>query len=51
MIEAETAKQADLRESPDLIHPGRSARLAKSATAETALSALAALELIVADLS
>ena len=52
LIEAETAKQADLaREFRNLIHPGRSARLAKKCDRGTALSALAALELIVRDLS
>jgi hypothetical protein len=52
LIEDETAKQADLaREFRNLIHPGRSARLAKKCDRGTALSALAAVELIVRDLS
>lgn len=52
LIGAETAKQADLaREFRNLIHPGRSARLAKICDRGTALSALAAVELVVRDLS
>jgi hypothetical protein len=52
LIEAETEKQADLaREFRNLIHPGRSTRLAKVCDRGTALSALAAVELIVRDLS
>jgi hypothetical protein len=52
LIEDETEKQADLaREFRNLIHPGRSARLAKACDRGTALSALAAVELIVRDLS
>jgi hypothetical protein len=52
LIEDETAKQADLaREFRNLIHPGRSARLAKKCDRGTALSALAAVELIVRDQS
>lgn len=52
LIEDETAKQADLaREFRNLIHPGRSARLAKICDRGTALSALAAVEFIVRDLS
>jgi hypothetical protein len=52
LIKAETEKQADLaREFRNLIHPGRSTRLAKVCDRGTALSALAAVELIVRDLS
>jgi hypothetical protein len=52
LIAAETEKQADLaREFRNLIHPGRSIRLAKVCDRGTALSALAAVELIVRDLS
>jgi hypothetical protein len=52
LIDGETAKQADLvREFRNLIHPGRSARLAKGCDRGTALSALAAVELIVRDIS
>jgi hypothetical protein len=52
LIEDETEKQASLaREFRNLIHPGRSARLAKVCDRGTALSALAAMELIVRDLS
>jgi hypothetical protein len=52
LIEEETEKQANLaREFRDLIHPGRSTRLAKVCDRGTALSALAAVELIVRDLS
>jgi|SRR6516162_5431540 len=52
LIDGETAKQADLaREFRNLIHPGRSARLAKVCDHGTALSALAAVELIVRDIS
>jgi hypothetical protein len=52
LIHTETAKQTDLaREFRNLIHPGRSARLAKVCDRGTALSALAAVELIVRDLS
>jgi hypothetical protein len=52
LIEDETEQQADLaREFRNLIHPGRSARLAKKCDRGTALSALAAVELIVRDLS
>lgn len=52
LIEPETEKHADLaREFRDLIHPGRSTRLAKVCDRGTALSALAAVELVVRDLS
>ena len=52
LIETETERLADLaREFRNLIHPGRSARLAKVCDRGTALSALAAVELIVRDLS
>jgi hypothetical protein len=52
LIEAETEKQVDLaRWCRDLIHPGRSTRLAKVCDRGTALSVLAAVELIVRDLS
>jgi hypothetical protein len=52
LVDIETGKQVDLaREFRDLIHPGRSARLAKVCDRGTALSALAAVELIVRDLS
>ena len=52
LIEDETEKQANLaREFRNLIHPGRSARLAKVCDRGTALSALAAVEFIVRDLS
>ena len=52
LIEAETEKQVDLaRWFRNLIHPGRSTRLAKVCDRGTALSALAAMELIVRDLS
>ena len=52
LIEVETEKQADLaRGFRDLIHPGRSARLAKICDRGTALSALAAVQFIVRDLS
>ena len=52
LIDGETEKQADLaREFRNLIHPGRSTRLAKVCDRGTALSALAAVELIVRDLS
>ena len=52
LIEDDTEKQADLaRGFRNLIHPGRSARLAKVCDRGTALSALAAVELIVRDLS
>ena len=52
LIEVETEKQADIaREFRNLIHPGRSARLAKVCNRGTALSALAAVEFIVRDLS
>ena len=52
LIDGETTKQADLaREFRNLIHPGRSARLAKICDRGTALSALAAVELIVRDIS
>jgi hypothetical protein len=51
LIQDDTEKQADLaREFRNLIHPGRSARLAKKCDRGTALSALAAVELIVRDL-
>ena len=52
LIEDETKRQTDLaREFRNLIHPGRSAHLAKVCDRGTALSALAAVELIVRDLS
>jgi hypothetical protein len=52
LIEDETETQADLaREFRNLIHPGRSTRLAKICDRGTALSALAAVEFIVRDLS
>jgi hypothetical protein len=52
LIEVETQKQIDLaREFRNLIHPGRSTRLAKVCDRGTALSALAAVDLIVRDLS
>jgi hypothetical protein len=51
VVDRETATQVDLaREFRNLIHPGRSARLAKVCDRGTALSALAAVELIVSDL-
>jgi hypothetical protein len=52
LIEDETAKQATLaKDFRNLIHPGRSARLAKICDRGTALSALAAVEFVVRDLS
>jgi hypothetical protein len=52
LIDAETQRQVDLaREFRNLIHPGRSTRLAKVCNRGTALSALAAVEFIVRDLS
>jgi hypothetical protein len=52
LIEHETATQATLaKDFRNLIHPGRSARLAKVCDRGTALSALAAVALIVRDLS
>jgi hypothetical protein len=52
LVDPETAKQAHLaREFRNLIHPGRSARLAKVCDKGTAHSALASVELIVRDLS
>jgi hypothetical protein len=52
LIEDETEKQADLaKDFRNLIHPGRSDRLAKVCDRGTALSALAAVELVVRDLS
>jgi hypothetical protein len=51
-IEEETEKQAGLAKGfRNLIHPGRSARLARVCDRGTALSALAAVELVVRDLS
>lgn len=52
LIDDETAKQAALaKDFRNLIHPGRSARLAKVCDRGTALSALAAVEFIVRNLS
>jgi|WetSurMetagenome_2_1015567.scaffolds.fasta_scaffold50508_2 hypothetical protein len=52
IIKEETAKQIDLaRDFRNLIHPGRSERLAQKCNRGTAMSAVAALELVIGDLT